>query len=117
MHFYIPTCCKIKFYKFSVHFLFRLNNSLLSLVAISAPENTFAKTSGSSIVRTLNNGTRSYSEMTNPIEEKAKRTQEASQVILQSDIVCFDVDSTVIKEEGIDELAAFCGKGQEVSRL
>lgn len=32
-------------------------------------------------------------------------------------MVCFDVDSTVIREEGIDELAKFCGKGQEVARL
>jgi len=31
-----------------------------------------------------------------------------------ADAVCFDVDSTVVKEEGIDELAAFCGKGDEV---
>jgi len=35
----------------------------------------------------------------------------------QADAVCFDVDSTVIKEEGIDELAKFCGKGEEVSKL
>ena len=27
------------------------------------------------------------------------------------------MDSTVIQEEGIDELAAYCGKGQEVSAL
>ncbi len=32
-------------------------------------------------------------------------------------MVCFDVDSTVIREEGIDELAKFCGKGHEVARL
>lgn len=31
--------------------------------------------------------------------------------------MCFDVDSTVIRSEGIDELAKFCGKGQEVARL
>lgn len=29
--------------------------------------------------------------------------------------VCFDVDSTVIREEGIDALAAFLGKGVEVA--
>lgn len=34
-----------------------------------------------------------------------------------ADAVCFDVDSTVIQEEGIDELAKFCGKGQEVEAL
>lgn len=31
------------------------------------------------------------------------------------DAVCFDVDSTVITEEGIDCLAAFCGKEKEVA--
>lgn len=35
----------------------------------------------------------------------------------QADAVCFDVDSTVITEEGIDELAKFCGKGDEVKKL
>uniref|UniRef100_A0A0K8SQR0 Phosphoserine phosphatase n=1 Tax=Lygus hesperus TaxID=30085 RepID=A0A0K8SQR0_LYGHE len=34
-----------------------------------------------------------------------------------ADAVCFDVDSTVIREEGIDELAKFCGKGDEVAAL
>lgn len=34
-----------------------------------------------------------------------------------ADVVTFDVDSTVIQEEGIDELAHFCGKGKEVSDL
>lgn len=31
--------------------------------------------------------------------------------------VCFDVDSTVIQHEGIDELAKFCGKGEAVAQL
>lgn len=34
-----------------------------------------------------------------------------------SDAVSFDVDSTVIREEGIDELAKFCGKGDQVTEL
>ncbi|XP_051116676.1 phosphoserine phosphatase, chloroplastic [Andrographis paniculata] len=32
-----------------------------------------------------------------------------------SDAVCFDVDSTVCVDEGIDELAEFCGAGQAVA--
>lgn len=31
-----------------------------------------------------------------------------------ADAVCFDVDSTVIQEEAIDELAKFCGKEDQV---
>lgn len=29
--------------------------------------------------------------------------------------VCFDVDSTVCVDEGIDELAEFCGAGEAVA--
>ncbi|VVC33589.1 Hypothetical protein CINCED_3A020878 [Cinara cedri] len=34
-----------------------------------------------------------------------------------ADAVCFDVDSTVIQEEAIDEVAKFCNKGPEVKEL
>lgn len=34
-----------------------------------------------------------------------------------ADAVCFDVDSTVIQEEAIDEVAEFCNKGSEVKKL
>lgn len=34
-----------------------------------------------------------------------------------ADCVCFDVDSTVIQEEGLDHLAAFLGKGEAVAAL
>lgn len=46
-----------------------------------------------------------------------KKVQEAAELINTTQIVCFDVDSTVIKEEGIDELARYCGKGEDVARL
>ncbi|GMH59874.1 hypothetical protein TL16_g02920, partial [Triparma laevis f. inornata] len=35
--------------------------------------------------------------------------------LLTCDCICFDVDSTVITEEGINVLADFLGKGEEVS--
>ena len=37
--------------------------------------------------------------------------------LYKADAVCFDVDSTVIAEEGIDVLAEYLGKGEEVSAL
>lgn len=43
--------------------------------------------------------------------------EEIQQILKNADAVCFDVDSTVIQEEGIDELAAFCNKGKEVAEL
>lgn len=33
----------------------------------------------------------------------------------KADAVCFDVDSTVCLDEGIDELAEFCGAGNAVA--
>nr|DBA33390.1 TPA: hypothetical protein GDO54_001080 [Pyxicephalus adspersus] len=35
---------------------------------------------------------------------------QLKELFRRADAVCFDVDSTVIKEEGIDELAKFCGE-------
>ncbi|XP_045516569.1 phosphoserine phosphatase isoform X1 [Pieris brassicae] len=43
--------------------------------------------------------------------------QSVKEVLRTADCVCFDVDSTVIRDEGIDELAKFCGKGEDVKRL
>lgn len=39
----------------------------------------------------------------------------ARAALMRADAVCFDVDSTVITEEGIDVLADFLGKGEEVA--
>ena len=35
----------------------------------------------------------------------------------QADAVCFDVDSTLIRIEGIDYLAKLCGADEEVAKL
>lgn len=46
---------------------------------------------------------------------KMTRTKySAKKVWRQADAVCFDVDSTLITEEGIDALAEFCGAGAQV---
>jgi hypothetical protein len=39
----------------------------------------------------------------------------AIDALRKADAVCFDVDSTVITEEGIDVLAEYLGKGEEVA--
>jgi len=38
-------------------------------------------------------------------------------LLKSADAVCFDVDSTVIEEEGIDMLAAYKGAGNAVAEL
>lgn len=63
-----------------------------------------------------------HSKMTNDrtttvVVPAAKRVAEAREALKTAQIVCFDVDSTIITEEGIDELAMYCGKGSEVAAL
>ncbi|GFZ17007.1 3-phosphoserine phosphatase [Actinidia rufa] len=41
--------------------------------------------------------------------------KEVLQLWQNADAVCFDVDSTVCLDEGIDELAEFCGAGKAVA--
>ncbi|XP_043248084.1 phosphoserine phosphatase [Colletes gigas] len=45
------------------------------------------------------------------------KLEDVKSIWRNADAVTFDVDSTVIQEEGIDELAKFCGKGDEVAAL
>lgn len=42
-------------------------------------------------------------------------TSEVLDLWQKADAVCFDVDSTVCMDEGIDELAEFCGAGKAVA--
>lgn len=113
--------------------LFSLQKSLASLVAIAAPSSNASILSPpivmpqiQTIVRNITTTTSSTAvtgskssstTSTGGIDSKSKRVLEAKRIIQSADIVCFDVDSTVIVEEGIDELADFCGKGEEVSNL
>ncbi|XP_027184124.1 phosphoserine phosphatase, chloroplastic-like [Coffea eugenioides] len=45
---------------------------------------------------------------------KALPSKEILEVWCNADVVCFDVDSTVCLDEGIDEHAEFCGAGKAV---
>ena len=42
---------------------------------------------------------------------------DARALFRRAECVCFDVDSTVIQEEGVDVLAAFKGQGEAVAAL
>jgi len=110
-----------------------LNKSLFGLVAISASSSkggVAVAAANSSLIgpsvampqipNLVRNGTALASTTSTTGSKSADRTKrvvEAKEIIRSADIVCFDVDSTVIEEEGIDELAEFCGKGQEVANL
>lgn len=56
-----------------------------------------------------------YSEREEP--QQMATLAETQEAFRSADAVCFDVDSTVIKEEGIDELAKFCGVGDAVAEM
>ncbi|CAN6363520.1 unnamed protein product [Urochloa humidicola] len=46
---------------------------------------------------------------------KCLPSKDAIAMLRDADAICFDVDSTVILDEGIDELADFCGAGKAVA--
>ncbi|CDR32650.1 Phosphoserine phosphatase [Caenorhabditis elegans] len=55
---------------------------------------------------------------TSPGETISKNhEEEVKRVWRKADAVCFDVDSTVCQDEGIDELAAYLGVGEAVANV
>jgi phosphoserine phosphatase len=59
----------------------------------------------------------SFLEKTQNKDNVGNDVKDAMFALYEADAVCFDVDSTVINEEGIDVLAEFLGKGDEVAAL
>ncbi len=47
----------------------------------------------------------------------AKKHSDIRTIWRSADCVCFDVDSTVCKNEAIDDLAEFSGVGAQVQKL
>lgn len=50
-------------------------------------------------------------------EESKLEEQLCRQIFASSDAVCFDIDSTVCRDEAIDEIAIFANKEKEVMEL
>ena len=51
------------------------------------------------------------------MSSSSSKKARAMEIWRACDAVCFDVDSTVIDHEGIDALAAYLGKGEEVAKV
>lgn len=84
-------------------------------------------------VRLLSSSSSSFSTSSSPVEvsgadilasfgDAAARFEgndvaAAVEALASADAVCFDVDSTVIREEGVDVLAEFLGKGEKVAEF
>lgn len=51
------------------------------------------------------------------VEFEGNNVASAMEALASADAVCFDVDSTVIQEEGIDVLADYLGKGEKVAEF
>lgn len=99
--------------------------SLPSLVAVSQHSIISASSSASFILPTsaraltLISSTTTTSMFSSTAaqqqEHEGNNVAHAMEMLSKADAVCFDVDSTVIDEEGIDVLADTLGKGPEVS--
>lgn len=94
--------------------------------AVAAAGTTAATATATLLAKQLNaalanssggSGSKTASSLSTSTHSPPKQPQQAAQIVKKSNVVCFDVDSTVICEEGIDELAEFCGKGSEVARV
>lgn len=66
----------------------------------------------------------SFRALSNPVPRASvrfgstgTRVEHARSALMNADAVCFDVDSTVVTSEGIDDLAAFLGCGEAVASL
>jgi len=55
--------------------------------------------------------------LSRPLSSIGTRVTHAANALKKADAVCFDVDSTVITSEGIDDLAAYLGCGEKVAEL
>ncbi|XP_020248000.1 phosphoserine phosphatase, chloroplastic-like [Asparagus officinalis] len=58
---------------------------------------------------------KSLSNMSTTHFDNTLPSREVLEIWRSADAVCFDVDSTVCVDEGIDELADFCGAGKAVA--
>lgn len=49
------------------------------------------------------------------VQQHATTEEQARKAFCEADAVCIDVDSTLTRDEGLDEFAKFCGVGEEVA--
>ncbi|KAI4365857.1 hypothetical protein MLD38_021805 [Melastoma candidum] len=89
-------------------FSLRLRNTLCNKVQAAMSFESKASNSGAASVQPLeSSGSSRYGNIS--------PSKEVLAVWRNADAVCFDVDSTVCVDEGIDELAEFCGAGKAVA--
>ena len=58
-----------------------------------------------------------FCEVVLPRKKRCLPPVDINSLIKRADAVCFDVDSTVINDEGIVSLANVCGVGDEVEKM
>lgn len=49
------------------------------------------------------------------VQQAGSREEQARKAFREADAVCIDVDSTLTRDEGLDEFAKFCGAGEKVA--
>ncbi|KAF5175225.1 Phosphoserine phosphatase protein, partial [Thalictrum thalictroides] len=97
-----PSCCKrlLQSHRCATQKLYKYPLKLMTQFKTITPMATSARSTDSIIPTHLDN--------TQPSKDVLEIWQNA-------DAVCFDVDSTVCIDEGIDEFAEFCGAGKAVA--
>ena len=58
-----------------------------------------------------------YSQRRDDKMPRGSKVLEMKDVLKKADAVCFDVDSTVCRDEAIDELAVYCGVGEDIKQM
>ncbi|KAL7114887.1 hypothetical protein ACP275_04G149800 [Erythranthe tilingii] len=101
-----------------IHSLSRQNNNMINIPSLGPKVTRKVLFSPARVMR-IPKSFNSVSASVQPLEagrfDNTLPSKEVLEVWGNADAVCFDVDSTVCLDEGIDELAEFCGAGQAVA--
>lgn len=110
-------------------------SSLKRLASVSRSSSSLARHPGTRRATFIGTSQRFISNRTSPLmmmaspkgeeilaalsnkQQTGQNVELAVEALANADAVCFDVDSTVIDEEGIDVLADFLGQGEAVAAL
>jgi phosphoserine phosphatase len=85
---------------------------MMMTTASSSSSSSFLTTAGATMMQSL-----IQHKQGEPSSLVGLNVASCMEAFVNADCVCFDVDSTVIQEEGIDVLADFLGKGPAVATL
>lgn len=98
---------------------FSSHSRLFQRIGVHHAPRALYSSSSSQLFHAMSSNTSAGSDILSSFDTPQTGTNvaHAMEMLAQADAVCFDVDSTVITEEGIDVLGEFLGKGAEIEAL